>query len=121
VVHGRFELAQRWVEQYASEQFIFKLVDAQEGSKLCTAEDAPILEKFIAFLAELPSELKDSKVLHNGVYEFSRAENWEPKAVFNTVYRALIEKERGPQLANFILTIGIAKTSTLLQAGLKNC
>jgi lysyl-tRNA synthetase class 1 len=121
VVMGRLELAERWVENYAAEQFIFRLVDEASGSKSCLPEDKGVLIEFISFLAELPNGLNDSKVLHNGVYELARSQEWEPKAVFNTVYRALIEKERGPQLANFILTIGIEKTSALLAAGLKNC
>ena len=120
VIFQRFDLAERWVTSFASEQFIFRLVDENKGASKLNPEDRPLIERFIVYLESLPKDLKDSKVLHNGFYDFAKANNLEAKDVFPSIYRALIQKERGPQLANFIVTIGIEKTIRLLQAGLRN-
>jgi lysyl-tRNA synthetase, class I len=118
VIFARFDLAQRWVDNFASEQFLFRLVDENSGATDLSAEDIAILAKFTEFLSSLPKDLKDSKVLHSAFYDFAKSNDMEAKDVFPSIYRGLIQKERGPQLANFIVTIGIEKTIRLLQAGL---
>jgi lysyl-tRNA synthetase class 1 len=117
VIFSRFDLAQRWVDNFASEQFIFKLVSEENGAENISNEDAQILEAFCKHLNSV-EHISESKELHNSFYGLAKEHDWDPKTVFCAVYRGLIQKDRGPQLANFILTIGIAKTCTLLKAGL---
>ena len=117
VVFARFALAERWLEDFASEQFLFKLVSESEGAQNLEPDDVAILKDFCTHL-DTVKDVQESKELHNSVYEFAKAKDLDPKVIFCAVYRGLIQKDKGPQLANFIMTIGIEKTQTLLKAGI---
>lgn len=117
-IHARLELAERWLNRFASEQFVFKLVTEDNGFEDLDESQCQILEKFIEFLASSgPAE--NAKVLHNSFYDFCREIGCETKDLFKTAYLALISKDRGPQLANFILTVGVDKIIALLKASLR--
>jgi lysyl-tRNA synthetase class 1 len=49
------------------------------------------------------------------IYTIARENGMEPKEFFPIIYRVLIGKERGPRLANFILTAGRAKIAEILE------
>jgi len=118
LVMRRIDLAQRWVNRFASEQFLFRLVSEEAPCTDLSDEERAVLTAFVKFLGELPSGLSDSKELHNGIYEFAREKDLDTKIVFAAAYHALINRPRGPQLASFIMTVGIDKTRRLLQAGI---
>lgn len=119
-VMRRIDLAERWVNRFASDQFLFRLVTEEEPCSDLSPEEIAILSDFCVFLESLPADLSDSKELHNGIYEFARSKELEAKVVFGAAYHALINRARGPQLASFIMTVGIEKTRRLLQAGINN-
>ena len=120
VVLRRFDLAERWVEKYASENFLFKLVDPEVGNPNLNADQISILEKVVDHLGSLDPNLKVSKTLQNSFYDFAREHELETKSIFLAIYQGLISKERGPQAANFIITVGIEKTKSILQAGIQS-
>lgn len=114
----RLELAQRWVSQYASDQFLFQLVDEEVGAEGLETDEKTLISAFADWLeADAPAEAKE---LHNAIYEFARTGGTEPKDLFRSVYRALIGKDKGPQLAGFLLTVGVKRAARILRAGAKS-
>lgn len=120
VILKRFDLAERWVAKFASENFLFQLVDEQEGNSTLELEQIDILEKVVAHLNSLDPNLSDSKTLQNSFYDFAKEHALETKDIFLAIYRGLINKDRGPQAANFMITVGIEKTKSLLQASINS-
>lgn len=118
VILKRFDLAEKWVQSYASENFLFQLVDEKTGNPNLNDEQIEILEKVVSHLSSLSPELKDPKELQNTFYDFAREHHLETKSIFLAIYQGMISKDRGPQAANFIITVGIDKTKSLLQAGI---
>lgn len=118
VVEERIALAERWVSRFASEQFLFRLVSTDFPCSDLSAEEIEAVSLLVGFLEGVETPVQDSKTLQNGLYAFARERDVEPKTLFSPAYHALINKERGPQLSNFILTIGVEKTISLLQAGI---
>jgi lysyl-tRNA synthetase class 1 len=118
VILKRFDLAEKWVQSYASENFLFQLVDENTGNSNLNNEQIDILEKVVTHLSSLNPNLSDSKELQNSFYDFAREHDLETKSIFLAIYQGMISKDRGPQAANFIITVGIEKTKSLLQAGI---
>ena len=90
-----------WLEKYAPEEFKFKVqdkvsVDVSEKEKAVMKKVAQLLKKGKI----------DEKELHNQFYEFSREEGIEPQEFFKAAYKVLINKEKGPKLAAFLIILG---------------
>ena len=94
----------------APEQYKFELqTKVPKGIKL-TKEQKLVLKKVAEALFE-----KDftEQSLHDEFYNLSKEAGLEPKEFFKAAYNVLIKKERGPKLANFILTIGKEKVAKM--------
>jgi lysyl-tRNA synthetase class 1 len=55
----------------------------------------------------------NEKRLFNEFYSISKDINLEPKEFFKVAYKALINKEKGPKLAPFIIEVGQEKASKI--------
>jgi len=53
--------------------------------------------------------------LHEEMYILCKNHDMQPKDFFTLCYRVLIDKERGPRLASFMLEIGRKKVAELLK------
>ncbi len=51
----------------------------------------------------------DALAIHNAVFDFAKAGNIEPKALFAELYRALLGKERGPRLGKLLFALGVQR------------
>jgi len=51
----------------------------------------------------------DALAIHNAVFDFAKANNIEPKALFAELYRALLGKERGPRLGKLLFALGVER------------
>ncbi len=110
-VTQRLHNAKQWVEMYASDDYKFKLQD-----NVTVKIDLPskkALQEVAALLDKKP-KIKD-KDLHTAFYDICKALQLEPKQFFQDAYKVIINKDRGPQLANFILTIGKEKFAHLVK------
>ena len=56
------------------------------------------------------------KVLAQRLYDCAEELGVEPSNLFLVIYRALINRDKGPKLATFILTIGIDRTAQILSS-----
>ncbi|HLC46676.1 MAG TPA: lysine--tRNA ligase [Candidatus Nanoarchaeia archaeon] len=58
-------------------------------------------------VAEIVEEKEwGEKELHNQFYEICKREGLDPKEFFSAAYIVLFRRERGPQLANFLISLG---------------
>ena len=60
------------------------------------------------------ADAPDAKALHQAIYDVADAHGMEARELFAELYRILIDKDRGPRLAEFILTIGVSRIDSLL-------
>lgn len=106
----RAECAKNWLQKYAPGEFRFTV---QERCQVTLGKE----ERKI--LRELAKRLKEKKwneiELHEEFYVLCTNYNFPVKEFFKTAYRVLINKERGPRLASFILEIGKEKVAELFE------
>ena len=101
----RAECAWNWITRFAPEDFRFSLI--KEGSAPLEVSD--VERKALHLLRkEIDNRLQDhdEKSLAEAIYSIAEESGMEARELFKLVYRVLIDKEKGPRLAGFLLTIG---------------
>ena len=109
----RAACAWNWVREFAPEDFKFALRSPGDGLvEMDTAFAAAVAD--LGKLAE--SKLGDmpEKEFSNLMYDVIRKHELESGDFFTAVYRALIGKEKGPRLLNFLHVLGRTTVSSLL-------
>ncbi|MEM2131083.1 MAG: lysine--tRNA ligase, partial [Candidatus Woesearchaeota archaeon] len=104
-VKDRLKFARKWVNEFADEQYKFKLQE-----KINDEVKEKLSEKQKQALKLIAEKLKKGKwteqTLFNEFYIIARDElNIEPQELFKAAYLVLLNKERGPKLASFLLAI----------------
>lgn len=97
---ARMKCVKNWIDNYAPEEMKFKLnekVKLEENEK----------EIFEIVLDRMKD--KTDKELHDEFYNICKERSIEPNEFFKMFYRVLINKERGPRLASFLLSIGVKR------------
>jgi len=109
-LHDRFNFARKWIENFAPEQYKFEL---QDKVHIKLTEKEKELFKELAELLKHGSFTEEE--LHSEFYNLCQEFEYEPKEFFKKAYLILINKERGPKLANFILAVGKERIVNLLE------
>ncbi len=112
-VGERLAFAKRWVKEFADEQYKFIFQHKiPENIELNQHQ-----KKALHLLAEkLRKEKWDEKTLFNEFYRIAKDElKIEPNDLFKAAYKVLLNKERGPKLAPFILALGKEKVAKLFE------
>jgi len=106
----RAELSWNWIQKYAPEEFRFEL---QEKVNI------PLKEQEKKALRTLSKKLKeknyDEETLFEEFYSICQESNIKNTDFFTAAYKVLINKEKGPRLASFILAIGKDKVIKVLE------
>ena len=109
-VKSRARYVWNWLENYAPEDFKFKLQNEV---------NIHLSENEISALKLLGIRLKENEynesTLFEEFYNISKQSGLEYRIFFSAVYRLLINKEKGPKLAPFILQIGKERVIKLLE------
>jgi lysyl-tRNA synthetase, class I len=106
----RAECAKNWVKKYAPEDFRFHV---QEECQVTLAKkEKEILHQVAEKLVE--RDWTDTE-LHEEMYILVKNNDFPPGDFFKLAYRVLINKEKGPRLASFILEIGKEKVAELFK------
>jgi len=71
--------------------------------------------EFLRALAEELREDMDAVEIHNKVYEVAKKVGLSPKDAFKFVYKALLDKERGPRAGRLIKAIGVRKAKEMFE------
>lgn len=108
----RLNDAKRWAENFAPEQYRFKINTE--------VPDVRLSEKQILVLHKVAEILKNSanireEELSQKFFDISKENGLSPKEFFEAAYQVLISKTQGPKLANFVLTIGVNKVAEIFE------
>jgi lysyl-tRNA synthetase, class I len=108
----RAQCAWNWITKFSPEDFRFRL--RSDGS---TIEVNPNEKAALAALrdAVVAGGLEESEMAGK-IYAIAQENGLEPKDFFKLAYRALLDKERGPRLAGFVLNIGRERIGQILAA-----
>jgi len=101
-LRDRLRFALKWVKEFAPEQYRFELQEKVPDVELSDAQ-----KKGLKLIASAIKEKDwDEKELYNHIYEIAReGAGIEPKELFSAAYRVLLNKERGPRLAGFLIAV----------------
>ncbi|MBT4417476.1 lysine--tRNA ligase, partial [archaeon] len=104
--------AKNWIGKYAPEEFKFSINE--------TVSKVDV--KFKALIEDVVKQLvkRDwtDKELHEEFYVLMKKHDIDNKDFFGLMYGVLIGKEKGPQLASFVLTIGRERVAALLKGAI---
>ena len=114
-LRARARCAWHWITTHAPAEFRFRL-------RAADAPPVPVSAPVAAAVAGLRRQLAgsagggapDPKALHQAIYDLAAAHGLEARELFAECYRILIDRDRGPRLAEFILTIGVTRIDALL-------
>jgi lysyl-tRNA synthetase class 1 len=96
--------AKYWAEEYAPDEFKFRLRPAGEKADLSEGEAAAIRDlrdRVVAHIEEYPDDKSCAAV----IYQVAEDHQMDGKLLFRASYDALIGKDQGPRLANFLRSI----------------
>ncbi len=109
---ARATRAWHWVNTYAPAEFRFRLRDINAPPATVSATVAAAI---VALRAQLTGKnFPDAKGLNDAIYDLSSSYEIESKELFAELYRILIDKDRGPRLAEFIVAVGSSRIDPLL-------
>jgi lysyl-tRNA synthetase class 1 len=100
--------AKYWVENHAPEDFRFRLRQAGEKADGMAALSDTEISALRLLRDEVISRIEtftEDKPCAEAVYAIAEKAGLEPKALFRAAYQALIGKDQGPRLANFLRSI----------------
>ncbi len=110
-LHTRALCAKNWLQKYAPDEFRFTV---QETCQITLAQPEKVILHTLAQKL-LEREWTDIE-LHEEIYILCKNLNYQIKDFFTLSYRVLINKEKGPRLASFILSIGKEKVAKLCKS-----
>ena len=112
-LQARAEGAAAWLAEYAPPAMRFRLRRPDQAAP----EVAPAEGRALAALYEELTLLEryDGASLANRIYAIAAQEGLEARALFKVAYRVLLDAERGPRLADFILLSGRERIAPLLE------
>ncbi len=108
----RLQLAKNWLDKYAPEDIKFSVQeDVPKGIKLSDKE-----KEALRLLAEaLKGKEWEQQELFNEFYSICRKTGIKNTDFFRAAYNVLLNKDRGPKLAPFILVLGKERVAGLFE------
>ena len=106
----RVGCAKNWIEKYAPEELKFTIVD-----KVKTKVNKEYKEALLELAKRLEKKNYNEQELFNEFYEICNKFNLKNTEFFKAAYNVLINKDKGPRLAGFILAIGKNRAVKLLK------
>ena len=111
-IFERLQNAKIWLKKYAPDDMKFEVQNHVAKNIQLTAKE----KKALRIIAELLEEKEyDEKSLFNEFYNVSKELDLKPQDFFKCAYKVLLNKERGPKLAPFILALGKEKVVKLFE------
>ncbi|MBT7497038.1 lysine--tRNA ligase [Candidatus Woesearchaeota archaeon] len=106
----RLNCALNWLENHAPEDFKFSVQDSISADLELTDLQKEALHKAADLLK---TNIKNEVELHDGFYKITQDLELNVGDFFKAAYNVLINKEKGPRLASFVLIIGKEKVAAL--------
>jgi lysyl-tRNA synthetase class 1 len=111
----RCRCAKYWAEECAPEEFRFRLRPAGEKADLSEEEAAAVRELRNRVVAHI-TQYGDDKSCAEAIYKVAEDQGMDGKALFRAAYQALIGKDQGPRLANFLRAINQERLMGILES-----
>ena len=109
----RLQLAKNWIEKYAPEDVKFTVQEEVPKDLRISGKEKEALHLVAKKLQEKEWNQKN---LFNEFYKICKEEvHLEPAEFFKAAYKVLLNKEKGPKLAPFILALGKEKVAKLFE------
>jgi lysyl-tRNA synthetase class 1 len=113
----RAACAKFWVEECAPEEFRFKLKKAgEEPSPVLNAAEKTVVIFLRDNLIARIETILDDKACAEAIYKIAEEQGMEGKDLFRAAYQALIGKDQGPRLANFLRSIDKERLLEILRS-----
>lgn len=113
IIFDRLRKAKIWLKKYAPDEAKFEV--QKHVSK--DIQLAPSEKDALHAIAKMLKEKEyDEKSLHAEFFEAAKSFAIEPKDIFKSAYKVLLNKEKGPKLAPFIIALGKDKVAKLLES-----
>lgn len=107
----RAKCVSNWIKKYAPDAMKFHI--QKEVKTKLEKKEKQAIKKLIHYLES--KDKVEEKLLYEEFYNIARSSDLEPKEFFKACYKILINKERGPKLAGFILTLGKERVLEILK------
>jgi lysyl-tRNA synthetase class 1 len=114
-LRARCVCAKNWIDEYAPEEFCFKLRAAGETASLSDADTAALRELRDSVVVNI-DQFDSDKSCAQAIYDAAARRGVDSKALFRAAYEALIGKDQGPRLASFLRSIGKERLLAILSA-----
>ena len=112
-IKERLMFAKKWVEEFADEQYKFILQNKIPDNIELNEQQKKSLHMIAS---RLMTQKWDEKTLFNEFYHIAKDEiKMETSDLFKAAYKVLLNKERGPKLAPFILLLGKEKVAKMFE------
>ncbi|MDR0669680.1 MAG: lysine--tRNA ligase [Treponema sp.] len=112
-IRARALRARYWIDECAPEEFRFKLRSPGEKADLPGPQAAAIRSLRDEVVARIES-FRDDKSCAEAIYGVAERHGLDGKTLFRASYQALIGKDQGPRLANFLRSIDKARLLSIL-------
>ena len=99
VVKRELEYVDQWLQNWAPEEVKFEL--REKPPKDLSVQQKQFLKDLSEKVQNAPKDA-DGEWFHKAVYEIGQAIDLEPKAIFQTLYQALIGQDSGPRAGWFL-------------------
>jgi lysyl-tRNA synthetase class 1 len=90
----RIEYAKKWLDKYAPDDFVFKVLDKEPNIKLSSVQN-DFLNKLRETFNKKVTWAGDE--LHSELHEVKKSMDITPKEAFSAIYLSFLGKESGPQ------------------------
>ncbi len=111
-IFDRLHKAKIWLKKYATEELKFEVQKHVPKNIELTAKEKEALNEIAKLLKE---KEYNEKSLFNEFYNVSKELDLKPQDFFIAAYKVLLNKEKGPKLAPFILAFGKEKVVKLFE------
>jgi lysyl-tRNA synthetase class 1 len=114
----REEYAYKWLDQYAPENFVFKITENSNSKEVNKAisELTPLQKKFLGRVLEEFDKKVDwtGDEMHSKLHEIKEEIGIEPKEAFSSIYKLFLNKDSGPQAGWLLASIDIQIRNEIL-------
>lgn len=109
----RINCAKNWLEKYAPSEFKYEIQEKVPQGLSLKEEEKNALKDLAHLLLE--KNITEEK-LYKQFGTICKNNNIQPKDFFKATYQVLINRERGPPLASFVIAIGQKKVAELFSS-----
>ncbi len=100
VIAAELKFIDQWLERWAPEEVKFSLNDSPDFSEFSDGERG-YLQALAEKIEQAPTDA-DGEWFHKSIYEFKDKTSFEPKHLFQVLYKVTIGKDSGPRAGWFL-------------------